>query len=256
MFYTSSAVESLFEAVDHGPPTRDNRLAFARDLHYAERFDDALRCLAAILSEHHDDLEARILQADIYKHQALYEQAERAAYAVVSLNPACADGRGVLVDVYRTQGRWRQLEVAATHVIDLHKADGKTSVSALLERICARIDCGNFAAALTDLEEVKNVNGRLSAVASLQALLLLQTEKYEETLRIAQDHIRKQRRSLPWCGVLVAVRHEAAHRLGRPQEAGTVSIRAAGLLRRHGHGEWLDRLIADYGLHIWSKYGI
>jgi hypothetical protein len=58
---------------------------------------------------------------------------------------------------------------------------------------------------------------------------------------------------LPWCGVLVAVRYEAAHRLGRPQDAGTVSARAAKLLRHFGHGAWLDRLTADYGLRVWSK---
>jgi tetratricopeptide (TPR) repeat protein/predicted Zn-dependent protease with MMP-like domain len=257
LFSTGSAVESLFSACDQGLSPQEARLEFARDLHYAQRFDDALQCLAAILADRPEDSTVRTLQADIYEHQERYEQAEHIARAVVTEAPAYADARDILVDVYRAQGQWHELEAAATGVIELVQADGKKPVSALCARTCARIELGDVAGATADIQEIQRITGtgRTSseAVASLRALLLLRTEQYEEALRIAQSLLQRPRGSLPWCGMLLAVRYEAAHRLGRPQEAATLSARAAKLLRRHGHGQWIDRLVADYGLRIWSK---
>jgi tetratricopeptide (TPR) repeat protein len=256
IFYTGGAVESLFEAVDRGEPLRETKIGFARDLHLAERFDEALQSLAVVLADHPGDAEARTLQADIYEHQERYEEAERVARAVLAENPAHADAWDVLVDVYRAQARWRELETAATHVIEPCKARGNKPVLALCERACARIELGDFVSAAADLEELSRLKVRdgASAAASVRALLLLRTGQYKEALRIAQE--RLHRGAMPWCGVLVAVRFEAAHRLSRPQEAGTVSASAAKLLRRHGHGTWVDRLVADYGLRIWRSTGV
>lgn len=258
IFYTGGAVESLFEAVDGGEPARDTRLGFARDLHYADHFDEALQSLAVVLADHPDDVEARTLQADIFEHQERYEQAERAARDVLAEAPMYAHAWDVLVDVYRAQGRWRDLEAAATRVIELSKAEGHKSSPALHERIVALIELGDYAAPTADLEELiqMNVRVRPDVVASLRALLLLRTEQHEEALHLARGRLSQRRDLVPWRGVLVAVRFEAAHRLGRPQEAGTVSARAAKLLRRHGHGQWVDRLVADYGLRIWRKSGV
>lgn len=255
VFYTESAIESLFSACDRGLSRQESRLAFARDLHYAERYNDALRSIAAILADHPDDINAHTLQADIYEHQERYKQAEHVARAVIAVEPAHIDAWDVLVAVYRAQGRWRELEEAATRAIELIWADGKKPISALRERTVARIELGDVAGATADLQELRRtkVRARSEAVESLYALLLVRTVQYEEALRIARGHLQRQRSSLPWCGVLLAVRYEAAHRLGRPQEAGTLSVRATKLLCRHGHGQWVDRLVADYGLRVWSK---
>jgi tetratricopeptide (TPR) repeat protein len=255
LFYTGGAVESLFSACDQGLSPQEARLDFARDLHYAERFDDALQSIAAILADHPEDINGRTLQADIYEHQERHEQAEHVARAVVADEPTCVNAWEVLMDVYSAQGRWRELEAAATRAIELNQADWWKHVSALCARTCARIEIDDVAGATADIQELHRIAGRTSseAVASLRALLLLRTAQYEEALRIAQSLLQRPRGSLPWCGVLLAVRYEAAHRLCRPQEAGTLSARAVKLLRRHGHGQWIDRLVADYGLRIWSK---
>jgi len=76
LFYTEGAVESLFDACDHGLSPQEAHLDFARDLLYAGRGDDALQSIAALLAEYPSDLRVRTLQADIYAHQDHYEQAE------------------------------------------------------------------------------------------------------------------------------------------------------------------------------------
>lgn len=255
IFYTEGAIESLFSAVDSGPSSREARLDFAHDLRLAERDDDALQSVAAVLADQPDDIKARTLQANIYKHQERYELAERIAGGIVAEDPAYSDAWVVLMDVYRAEGRWRELESAATHAIELRKAAGGRPVSALCERACARIELGDLTGAASDLQELHQINmpTRSEAIDSLRALLLLRTEQYEEALRISRNRLQRRRGSLPWCGVLIAVRYEAAHRLGRPQEAGALSARSEKLLRRYGHGQWIDRLSADHGLRIRSK---
>src|SRR5262249_29848950 len=140
--------------------------------------------------------------------------------------------------------------------IALVRADGRKPVTGLCERACARIELGDVAGVTADLEELQRSTGtgRTSAdVASIRALLLLRTGHFADALGVAQAYLQRRRGTLPWRGVLIAVRYEAAHRLGQPQQAGTLSARAVGLLRRSGHGPWIDRLVAEYGLRIWSK---
>lgn len=255
IFYTGGAVEALFSACDRGVSPLEARLEFARDLHLAERFDEALETIAAILGEHPGDCEVRTLQADIYEHQERHELAEEVARAIIADDPACAEAWEVLVHVYRAQGRWRELETAATQTMALSAPDGRTAASAQCARACARAESGDLAGAAADLEELQRnlVRTTPGIVDSLRALLLLRTGRYEEALRMAHSRLQRRRRMPTW-GMLLAVRYEAAHRLGRPQEAGTISARAATLLRQFGHGQWLDRLVADYGLRIWSKH--
>lgn len=258
--YTSGAVESLFASYDEGASLYETRLGFAHDLHFAERFGEALRGLETILADHPNDCAARTLQADIYAHLERYKEAERVARAVVATEPTYARAWDVLVHVYRAQGRWPELEAAATQRVALRRAEGVKPVSELCERACARIESGDIAGATADLEDLGQIAGRRTraeAVASLRALLLLRTEHYEEALGLARERLQQWRRrhdgGLPWCGVLLAVRYEAAQRLGRPQEAGTLSTRAVKLLCRHGHKQWVERLVADCGLRVWSK---
>lgn len=256
-FNTECAVGSLFKAYDRGLPPASARLNFAHELHFAERFHEALQGVAGIVTDNPDNLKARALQADIYEHLERYEQAEHAAKGILAEHPECIDGWQVLVHVYRAQGRWRDLEAAATRSILLCRANERQSALLLSERACARIELGDAAGAEADLEQLQlrgsGTRARPIVVDSLRALLLLRTGWYEEALRMAQSHLQRRRWLLPTWGILLAVRYEAAQRLGRPQEAGTISARAATLLRSFGHGQWLDRLVADYGLRIWSK---
>jgi tetratricopeptide (TPR) repeat protein len=259
MFSTAGAVEALFSAHDRGLSAYEVRVDFACELYYAERYDAALQSIATLLTEHPGDIPARTLQADIYAHQERYEEAEQVARTIVAEEPTYADAWDVLVNTYRAQGRWHELVAAATQAIKLSQAGGWERGSAHCARACARIETGDVGGATADLHAVAQISrltkAQVEAVASLQALLLLRTEHYHEALRLARDHLQRRRHgSLPWCGVLLAVRYEAAHHLGQPQEAGTLSAGAAQLLRRHGHGPWLERLVTDYGLHIWSKH--
>jgi hypothetical protein len=61
-------------------------------------------------------------------------------------------------------------------------------------RVCARIELGHVAGATDDVEEVQRITGtgrtNSEAVASVRALLLLRTGRYEDALRIAQGHLQ------------------------------------------------------------------
>jgi tetratricopeptide (TPR) repeat protein len=252
--YTRDAVSGLFKDVDRDGSQQEVRRDFTRNLHYAYRYDEALEIIAVILADHRDDNKTRTLQADIYEDQERYEEAEQVARAVVEQEPSNRKAWVVLVHVYRSQGRWRELEAAATRVATLAE-ETRAQQSALAERVSARLELGDIAGAEADLQRIEQGGARIfpDIGPSLRAWLLLRTGRYEEALHIAQRRLPSRRWLLPTLGVLIAVRYEAAHRLGRPHDAGTISAHAANLLRHFGHGAWLDRLAAEYGLRVWSK---
>jgi tetratricopeptide (TPR) repeat protein len=259
-YYSEDAICELFAEVDKGSSRQDVRRGFAFNLHLAYRNDEALEVIAAILAEHPDDLKTLTLQAEIYEDDERHGDAEQVARTVVDRDPANLKAWGVLLHVFGAQGRWQELETAASRVIALEhdkpaEDDSSHLYNALIERTCARIELGDLAGAEADLQRVeqRKRRRRIEAAESLRAWLLLRSGRYEEALRAAQRHLPSTRRILPIWGVLIAVRYEAAQRLGRPREAGTISSRAAQLLRHFGHGAWLDRLTADYGLRVWSK---
>jgi tetratricopeptide (TPR) repeat protein len=249
-FYTTEAVEELARAVDAQEPVRERRLAFARDLHYADLFDEALESVAAVLVDHPGDAEALTLQADIYEHQEHYDEAERVARAVVSEDAAYEDAWEVLIDVYQARGDWQALEEAASRLIALPNPEGQIIRSAHWDRARARIELGDFEPAIADLAVFSQLRTRLAPHkrAVLQAVSLLREGRYEEAFWTANEHLRRWHDFLPWRAELAAVRFEAAHRLERPNQAGRLIADDIAQLRRRGYWAWMDRLTVEYQL--------
>lgn len=248
-FSTRVAIERLFDAVDAGEADRDIRLDFAHELRFAERYDEALRVIAAFIVEHPDDLCALTLQAGVYTRLRRYEEAERVALAVVGRDSAMTDAWKELARVYRAQGLWSDLARVCETALRLPNLNNLSIQTLLIERASALIELGDFEHAEADIERLAQYRGEFIQrdVMSLRALLLLRTGHIEEALGLAATYPLRSR-TLPPRGILAAVRYEAAMRLRRPSEAGVLSARLVTLLREFGYGAWLRRLASSYGL--------
>ncbi len=75
--------------------------------------------------------------------------------------------------------------------------------------------------------------------------MLLRQGRYKEALAAALAFMKNKRR-VNQIEVL-AVRFEAAHRLGKPRKAGRLTPKDIAFLRKRGYGAWMDRLIAEFG---------
>jgi tetratricopeptide (TPR) repeat protein len=244
IFHASSAFESLAREVDARKPLIETRLQFARELHYGEHYAEALESIALVLSDHPGDSEALTLQADIYEHQERYEQAEALVEMVLARDPEYADAWNVRMDICRARGDWQRLEEAVTYAMKLYEPGGWQQRSAIKERICARLEIGDFQGAERDIEALSQLKSELNlyTVAVLRALLLLRTGQYEEALRAALMCLKNRRHMLR--SELTAVRFEAAHKLGRIDEAGVLSADDVEHLRARGYIDWMNRLAA------------
>lgn len=258
-FNGSAAFEALVRAVDEGESLRETWFGFATDLYYANYYSEALRALSAILIEHPDDPEVVVLQARIYRNQEQYDEAERFAWKALAGDATCADAWWVLQGVYEARGDWPNLEVAATKRIEL--GDKQDAIYARVSRVRARIELGDVQGAETDIAALsaqvyitaqKKIKWLESSLVVLRALLFLRVGWYEEAFSEATAYLNKKRRygkkwRYVWHKELLAVRFEAAHRLGRPAEAGALTAEDIARLRERGYGVWMDRLIADFG---------
>ena len=244
-FSLSSAIEHLTAAVDAGKPLREIRLGFAHDLRLAQHYDAALQCIALVLAEYPKDVEALALQALTYDRQERYDEAERAARTALALNATCEDAWDVLVDVCKARGDWGGVEAATSKLIELSE---RPPLWERIDRIRARLELGDFAGAEADMQALaqspyKNISKRL---AVLSALMLLRQGSYAEALAAALAYWRNRKRFFGEKEML-AVRFEAAHRLGKPGRAGRLTDKDIVFLRKRGYAAWMDRLIADYG---------
>lgn len=244
-FTLSSAIESLAETVDAGAPLRRTRLDFAHDLRLALHYDAALQCIALVLAEDPEDVEALALQARTHSQQEHYEEAERAAQAALALDATCELAWEVLVDVFKHRGDWRGVEAATSKLIELSK---HPPLGERVDRVRARLELGDFTGAEADMQALaqtpyKNISRQL---AVLSALMLLRQGCYSEALAAALAYAKNKKRNF-WGNEMLAVRFEAAHRLGKPGKAGRLADKDILFLRRRGYAAWMERLIADYG---------
>jgi tetratricopeptide (TPR) repeat protein len=249
-FNVCGAFETLMEKVAAGEGLVETRLGFARDLHYGEHYAEALAAIDSVLSEHPDDAEALTLQADIYVHQERYDEAAAVATRVLERDETDAEAWEVLTDVYAERRDWPNVWVAATHVIDLCQAqEAQVPCWVQYYRARARFELDDLVGLEPELQELERAHGRWGsqAATALRAVQLLRANAYEDALRLALSVLAEGRRRL-WLHELAAVQFEAAHRLGRPGEAGELSAETIRQLRDRGYEEWMDRLAAEYGI--------
>jgi tetratricopeptide (TPR) repeat protein len=151
-----NAVKYLAEAVAAGNEAVSTRLQFARDLHYGEHYEDALRIIARVLAEAPSLREALILRADIYVHQERFDEALILAGHFVALDETDFEAWKILADSFEGKESWRELARTAARLVELAETrqDKHARRMALRQRALARIGIGDFADASADIEEL------------------------------------------------------------------------------------------------------
>lgn len=247
--YFGSALEafqSLAREVHQGGECTATRLQFARELHYGENYTHALSIIGRVLEEQPANPEALTLQADIFEHKGEHRQAETLVRQVVNRDENYVDAWMVLADVYEAQQDWTQLLVAAGKGIAVTDDADWERHALLAHRARGNLELQHYANLTADLETLSETRGGERSAAPLRGLLLLRTGRYEEAFRFAESHVAEKR---PYNrAVFVAVRFEAAQKLGRAAEGGELSTEVLNRLRRLHYSDWVDRLVAEYGL--------
>ena len=152
-----------------GPIT--TRLEFARELHYAGRYDQALAIIAGVLAEHPNDAEAQTLAADIHVHEERYETARALAESVVQGDETFRDAWAVLADACEALSDWPGLLRAADRFFALSEDDPYWQIKALGHRARAFLELGNRSQFDTDLAALEQDDRRSTRrlVADLKA---------------------------------------------------------------------------------------
>jgi tetratricopeptide (TPR) repeat protein len=229
------------------------RIHFAHELHFGENYAEALAILDHVLKEQPEQPEALTLQADIAVHQEQYDRAEALCERVLAGDGASVDTWMVLTDVYRARRDWARMLESATQGMALVEDDDWEWDRLLGDRARVLLELRDFhelESAIEVLSETRSHSRRLKA-ASLRAILMLRTGRYQEALDSAVTALTEPARGtfrLPR-RELAAVRFEAAHRLGRIDEAGVLDAQDIQHLREAGHEAWMDRLAAEFSLH-------
>lgn len=149
----SSAFENLARNVAEGESLVDTRLQFARELHYAEIYAEALEIIQRVLAEYPEHLEALTLKADIYEHQEKYDEAQTVLDWVISRNETYVDAWYILTLVHRGRRDWENVVIAATRAVELHPV-GFGWVRCLEQCAYARLELGDFEGVEADIKQL------------------------------------------------------------------------------------------------------
>jgi tetratricopeptide (TPR) repeat protein len=235
------ALSELCRGVAKGDSETCTQIAFARDLHDGDRYADAHRVLAGVLAREPDCAEASILGADIDVHEGENERAAATCHAVLARDPDNLDAWEVLADAERARRRWAEARDASTAALALRKPNEPLWLLELSDRARALLELGDEEALAADLEALARGNMRSKAAASmLGAMSLLRRSLFEEALSAARAGLAEGR--TPFRAELTAIGLDAAHRLGRPEEAPAMPPSWRDQLRWRGHEAWIESL--------------
>lgn len=99
-FDTGQAFQEFLTAVQQGRDLQKARLDFARDLHYADHYETALRIIDLLIRTDRDNIDALVLQADIFNHMGRYEDALDISRRVLQREPQWVEALETQIDAW------------------------------------------------------------------------------------------------------------------------------------------------------------
>lgn len=159
------AVSQVLEGLARGEPAWKIRLDFARDLHFMDRFDEALRVIDGILAERPAERTVRLVRADVLDHLGRHAEALELARALATEDAECDEAWRLVMDAAESLGAWTEALEAATRRIELARRDGGPVSYAILERGRVRLSSGDVAGARADWELAER-SGRMPRIAA------------------------------------------------------------------------------------------
>ncbi len=159
-FDVQSAFEQLLTNAIKGVAVAQSRLEFARELHYAEDYERALRIIDLLLTADADDLEAITLKADICEHQERYAEARELVESVLRQDARHHDALWIMVYICQDTDEWHGLLNACNRLLELGELAPVPMARLLISRARARLGLGDADGAAEDLGAVDAVEWR------------------------------------------------------------------------------------------------
>lgn len=155
VFNIRRTIEELVSDIAKGTTLTETRLNFARELHYAEIYEPALKVITDLLEAEPGNLEALTLRADIFVHQRRFEDAVAIARAVVAKSPSSLAAWKVSADANEGLEKWDQVIEAATLIINVCAESDFDRLSAIGDRAAAFACAGLKAEAEKDIRTLE-----------------------------------------------------------------------------------------------------
>jgi tetratricopeptide (TPR) repeat protein len=159
LFDTADAFKDFVSAVIQNQDSMTTRIKFARDIHYSDEYELPLAILRTVLDKDPANIEALVLEGDIFIHQEKFELAQQRAETALRLEPGNVDALEVLADAFEELKQWGALEKTADRLMetDKDKIEKPCYWSVLIQRARARIGQGNYAGARSDIDEAAKI---------------------------------------------------------------------------------------------------
>ncbi|MEX0718279.1 MAG: hypothetical protein WD066_16920 [Planctomycetaceae bacterium] len=246
----SQALADLVRSVRNEDDPVASRLQFARQLHYEELYDEALRIIDGVPADSRPHDDALTLCADIEVHRGNHDVAERIVREVPSRRPDISEAWVVITDVLLHGRRWSELwaacmeEIARApadrgfHPVDPRGRHFENCVPAALH--LSMFD--RLRELSEDYRQWQPTSHGQKVLAAVDALLRFHQKKYGTAYRAANQVLRDEEPITNWEHALAAVRFESAHRLGRSENRPQPPPRTEPCLRRLGLDELADMI--------------
>jgi len=156
-FHTGRAFEEFMTTVQQGGDLQKARLDLARDLHYAEHYEPALRIIDLLLRADRDNIDARVLQADIFNHLGRYEEALNISKRVLQREPRWAAALETQVDAWLELGEYHQAIPGIDKLLGILGDEPREVVRWQIEKVEALIAVGQYTDAETLLASVEEL---------------------------------------------------------------------------------------------------
>ena len=153
------AIANLAKEIRQNSPLNKCRLVFAEHLHFSERYEEALQSIQRVLQDESENVEALLLQADIFIHQGLYSEAIAIAEPIRQFR-ADYRLRKVLADAYEGLEDWARVIEVTTEALAAPQEHERDHIMFLRPRARAYIRTGKIPEATQDLESVEAYQNR------------------------------------------------------------------------------------------------
>ena len=232
LFPCAGAVHRLMECVLEGMDPVDARAEFAEELWLCDLHDELATVLDGILAEAPDHRQALLTKSDLLRARERADDAEALIRWLIDADPEDQQAWERLARIHRDRFDWEALVGSASRLYELSDEPSECE-HALYLRARALLGLGRLAGMENDLERI---HGR--AADALRACWLLASDRTREAFTLAETTLASHHLAATLYPELLAVRHAAAARLGRPGPPGEISDATLERLRRRGFGEF------------------
>jgi hypothetical protein len=155
LFSVSGALVDFVSAVIKNENPITTRIEFARDIHYFGEYEFPLAILKTVLDMDPANIEAIVLEGDIFIHQEKFDLARQRAETALQLEPENIDALEVLADAFEGLKQWETLDKIANRLMEYYKNKKEKYGywSMLIQRARARIGQGDYIGGRADLDD-------------------------------------------------------------------------------------------------------